>query len=303
MKEVNFFCIGAQKAGTTLLHDILIQHQDIYLPPKKEAHFFDVNERYSKGLSYYYETFFNTYSGEKLIGNINPNLQIENRSLDRIIDCFGTDVKIIFLLRNPVKRAYSHYLMSRKRGLENLSFLEALKDETKRIENPKKHKDYETQELGHFEKNHLGYIKRSLYAEKIEYLYNNFSKENIKIVLFENLVSKKEETISDILDFLKVQKGITFDLEIKSNPAQKARLAFLSKFLNKPSVFKDFFKTLIPLFLRERLRAFLNRLNLKTLNSDEKRISFEEYNIASDYFKKDLIKLEKFIEIKDLWKY
>lgn len=303
MKKVDFFCIGAQKAGTTLLHDILVQHQDIYLPPKKEAHFFDVNERYLKGLDYYFETFFKTYSNEKFIGNINPNLQIENRSLDRIIECFGVDVKIIFLLRNPVKRAYSHYLMSKKRGFEDLSFLEALKRESKRIHNPKKHKDYESQEIGHFEKNHFGYIQRGLYSEKIEYLYSKFSKENIKIVLFENLVSKKEDTISDILDFLNIEDNTSLNLDIKSNPAQKARFVLLSKFLNNSSQFKDFFKSLIPFFLREKTRIVLNKMNLKTLNSDEKRISLEEYNITSEYFKNDIIKLEKFIELNDLWKY
>ena len=58
INKVDFFCIGAQKAGTTTLHDILVQHPQLYLPSKKEAHFFDINERYTKGLDYYFKTFF-----------------------------------------------------------------------------------------------------------------------------------------------------------------------------------------------------------------------------------------------------
>ena len=57
--KINFFCIGAQKAGTTTLHDVLNMHPDIYLPPNKEAHFFNVDESYSKGLDYYYSNFSN----------------------------------------------------------------------------------------------------------------------------------------------------------------------------------------------------------------------------------------------------
>ena len=48
IKKQNFFCVGAQKAGTTTLLNILIQHPDIYLPKQKEAHFFDIDERYEK---------------------------------------------------------------------------------------------------------------------------------------------------------------------------------------------------------------------------------------------------------------
>ena len=54
--KLDFVCIGAQKAGTTTLHDVLKEHPDIYLPPRKEAHFFDVNERYEKGIDYFFST-------------------------------------------------------------------------------------------------------------------------------------------------------------------------------------------------------------------------------------------------------
>lgn len=38
----HFFCIGAQKAGTTWLHQALAAHPDLWLPPLKEMHYFDV---------------------------------------------------------------------------------------------------------------------------------------------------------------------------------------------------------------------------------------------------------------------
>ena len=60
MKEIkiNFYCVGAQKAGTTSLHNVLNQHHNVFLPDTKEAHFFDreritldleLHSRYLKG--------------------------------------------------------------------------------------------------------------------------------------------------------------------------------------------------------------------------------------------------------------
>ncbi|HET8837569.1 MAG TPA: sulfotransferase domain-containing protein, partial [Flavobacteriaceae bacterium] len=202
--KLDFVCIGAQKAGTTTLHDILKTHPKIYLPPKKEAQFFDINERYEKGLDFYFTSFFDTYEGEPLIGNVNPNLQIDNRSIDRLIDCFGTDIKVIFMLRDPVDRAYSHYLMSKRRGIEKLPFLEAIKKESFRIANPNKHPNYFSKELGHFEKNHLGYLFRSHYLKTIKYLFAKLPSERIKFYLFEDFVENRKKAIQEVLLFLDI---------------------------------------------------------------------------------------------------
>ena len=49
----DFIGVGAAKAGTTTLHDILVQHPDIYLPSFKAAHFFDLDENCEKGEKWY----------------------------------------------------------------------------------------------------------------------------------------------------------------------------------------------------------------------------------------------------------
>ena len=69
---MNFFCVGAQKAGTTTLHNILIQHSDIYLPKEKEARYFDKEDIYNNGIEWYINTFYSNYSGEKICGSITP---------------------------------------------------------------------------------------------------------------------------------------------------------------------------------------------------------------------------------------
>ena len=294
MKKVDFFCVGAQKAGTTLLHDILNQHRDIYLPTEKEAHFFDVNEVYSKGLTYYFDTYFSTFSNEKIIGNINPNLQVEKRSIDRIIDCFGTDIKILFFLRNPVSRAYSHYLMSKKRGYESLEFLEALEKENARILNPVLHKGYESEEQGHFEKNHYGYVTRGLYSETLSYLFKKFPKENIKVFVMEEFLNDKENTIKEILAFLNVEQQ-DLNLNLKSNPAQKAKFIWISKFLNTPSGLKDNLKQIFPETLRKSLKTKVYNKNLKTISTHERELPYNYQDLKTTYFSEDLKRLEQIL--------
>ncbi|WP_053970756.1 sulfotransferase [Mangrovimonas sp. ST2L15] len=292
MNKVHFFCIGAQKAGTTLLHDILKQHSEIYLPIEKEAHFFDVNEVYAKGLKYYFETYFKTFNDEKCIGNINPNLQIENRSIDRILDCFGADTKIIFLLRDPVKRAFSHYLMSKKRGYEEFDFLDALENEPLRLSSPKYHKDYESEELGHFEKNHFGYISRGQYSGTLKYIYKQFPKDNVRVFIFEEFLANKEIVINEIQEFLGVNHQ-ELNLDLKSNPAEKAKFLWVSKFLNTPSKIKDFLKQVLPKNLRVVLKQFVYKKNLKLLNDSEKKIPYDRDLIKNRFFVEDINELEK----------
>ncbi|SDQ14578.1 sulfotransferase family protein [Flagellimonas zhangzhouensis] len=302
--KVNFFCIGAQKAGTTLLHDILIQHPDIYLPPDKEAHFFDVNERYEKGLDYF-ETFFSTYSGQKRIGNINPNLQVENRSIDRIIDSYGNkEVKIIFILRDPVKRMYSHYLMSKKRGYEKLTFQEALNQESHRIKNPKNYKKYYTNELGHFEKDHLGYSLRSHYLKTLKHLHQRIPQKNIKVVFFEEFLGDKQNTITDLLNFIEVDNNFEFDLSIKSNPAQKSKSILVSKFLITSSPLKSVLKKITPTWIRLRIKNFVKKINLKELSEEEKKLSPFIYSSLRKEFDSEVEELEKFLNRRiDFWEY
>lgn len=294
--KLNFVCIGAQKAGTTSLHDILSQHPSIYLPPNKEAQFFDINERYEKGLNYYFETFFDTYSNQEIIGNINPNLDMNTRSIQRLYDCFGPELKIIYILRDPTKRAYSHYLMSKSRSFENLSFFDALEKESERLQSKKEHPYYLSKELGHFELNHFAYVYRGLYTRNIEYLFNLFPKDNIKIILFEDFIKDSESYFSEITDFIGVTKKITPQLNQISNAATKSRSHFISRLIYGRTYLKRIFTRLIPATLKRSIKLNLIQLNSKKLTSSEKKLNEEDLKIVyQKYFKEEIDKLEKLL--------
>lgn len=56
-KLPHFLCLGAQKAGTTTLQEILFKNKEIFLNSKKELHFFDKDKNFKNGVEWY-SSFF-----------------------------------------------------------------------------------------------------------------------------------------------------------------------------------------------------------------------------------------------------
>ena len=132
MLKLDFCGIGAPRCGTTSLHDILIQHPNIFLPSVKEVHFFNNPQNYSKGLGWY-EQFFKRDNKYKIYGEITPSYIYHPNVPERIHTTFGKDIKLIINLRNPVSRAFSHYKINKRKGFEKATFIEAVKRSEKKL--------------------------------------------------------------------------------------------------------------------------------------------------------------------------
>lgn len=295
IKEIlpNVICIGAQKSGTTTLHDILKQHPDIYLPVSKEAHFFDISEKYQNGLSWWVDNYFKSYSDEKIIGVITPEYLYFEEVPKRIFNDLG-DVKIIITLRNPVERAYSHYKMSVKRGYETENFGKSIELENGRIG------------IDYFHKSHFSYITRGLYSEQIERYLKFFPKENIMFLIFEeDIVTNIDATIDNIVAFLNIDEKVKINTNITSNQATSPRSVLLRDIIYKNNNIKKIIgKYLFTNKMKISLMSFLDSINqakekkVERLSLDYKRELLEKYYIN------DIKELEKIIE-RDLsiWRY
>ncbi|MBA4318316.1 MAG: heparan sulfate glucosamine 3-O-sulfotransferase, partial [Flavobacterium sp.] len=101
----NFLIIGAARCATTWISENLSQHPDIFIPPLKELHFFDTH--YEKGIAYY-ESYFDNRS-EKAVGEATP-AYLYFPNISSLIQQHLPNVKLIASIRNPVDRAFSHYL-------------------------------------------------------------------------------------------------------------------------------------------------------------------------------------------------
>jgi len=210
MNKPNFLCVGTQKAGTTSLYNILKQHSQIFLPDKKELHFFDWQENFEKGTEYYFKIFQNS---EKYLarGEITPNYIYKEYVPKRIFDILGKDVKLIFMLRNPSSRAFSNYKMRVGRGFEKKSFNEVIKIEINEL-------NKKTYKLEH------NYINRGFYDVQIKRFLDIFERKNMFFIHFEeDFLQNREQTIKNLFNFLEVDENQTIGVNIKSTPGVNSK--------------------------------------------------------------------------------
>ena len=278
-RKPDFLCVGAAKAGTTTLHDILIQHSDIYLPKFKEAHFFDQDEHFNKGVKWYEKNVFGGVKREKVIGEITPSYLYFEDVPRRIAETIGTDVKLIFMLRHPVDRAWSHYQMHHLRGNEKLSFEDAIKEEPLRLN-------------GDFlSTSRFSYMDRGNYADQINRFLEFFPKENMHFILFEDFVKDIPTHINAVLEFLEVSHE-ELNYFVKSNPPSAQKSKRLAKILYQPSRIKGIVKPLIPSKLVKRTRK-----KLKVMNEGKEvrnRIDLDlRQKLFSEHFQHETAKLKE----------
>lgn len=109
---LGFLGIGAQKAGTSWLYQNLSRHPQINFPAGKEVHFWD--QHYTRSVAWYLSLF----EGEagKMKGEITPAYAIlDKRRIEEIFE-LNHKLKLIYIIRNPIERAWSSALMALARA-------------------------------------------------------------------------------------------------------------------------------------------------------------------------------------------
>jgi len=180
MVKPNFLIVGAMKSATTTLAKLLNQHPDVYCAP--EIHYFYKN--YKKG-SAWYESHFKK---AKAVGEKTPAYMFIPECAKRIRD-YNKDIKLIFILRNPINMVYSFYWHSYKDGAEKRTFEEVIQREEKGIE-----KDIT-----------YCYAKRGKYVEQIKRFLKYFKKEQMHFIILEEF-KKNPEKLGELCDFLGVKR-------------------------------------------------------------------------------------------------
>jgi len=283
MASPNFLCVGAQKAGTTTLYEILKQHPDIYLPEKvKETKFFVYLEKYEQGLSFYESEFFGEWKGQKAIGEVDPAMMFEEKAAQRISESLGNQVKLIFIFRNPAARAYSHYLMSQKKGFEELPFERAIELEPERLGKKAS------------QKFNFSYISRGYYSQQVQRFRNYFADEQMLFLLFEeDFIKNRKETFNRIQDFLGV-KRVEINLDIKSNEAVMVKSKALHQLTRKKNPIRNIIGPLLPSEWKRSMQRFISKKNT-VVAVNPKLDKNREHELIERYFLSDIQQLEKII--------
>lgn len=248
----NFLVVGAQKAGTTSLHYYMVEHPDIYLPSQKETKFFVDDRFYNQGIGFYEKKHFSDWKGEPAVGEVDPEYMYFKKGLDRITQHFDvTETKFIFLLRNPIDRAFSHYLMTYRRGIETLSFEDALEEEHSRIL------------AGYQENLHFSYSQRGYYLRQIERFLDVAPRDNMLFLLSDDLRKDREKCLSLVFSFL----GVTNDfvpcgIDEQFHRSTWPRSATLARFIRNGGRAKRLLRILVPSrSLRDKMRREVLKWN------------------------------------------
>ena len=289
MSLPNFMCIGASKSGTTSLYDILKQHSNIFLPTFKEPHFFDISPVYEHGISWYDKTYFSGVKKEKCIGDFTPTYLFDKYAPERIFSSLGKNVKFIIILRNPVDRAYSHYLHSKRDLHEHLSFEDALK---KKVDEKNNYLTYLR----------TSYVEQGRYADMLQRYFALFSKNNFLILHFEeDFVAAREQTMTKVFKFLNLkEEDINFN--IRSNKASKTKFIWLKSLMQKTGWWRQIIKYIFPsLKIRQIIKNRIQRLNI-TPFTPPKLSDEERKNKINHYFCKDIKTVEGLLGREMNWK-
>ncbi len=178
----NYLIIGTARGGTTWLAKNLMLHSEIFMYSKKELHFFERD--YAKGIDWYEQKFNNANENAIAIGEGTP-AYLYHEHVSELIKKHIPKVKLIVSLRDPVERAFSHYLYrERERQFKNLPQTFEKKINT-------------TPSL----------IETGLYARKLQRYYDLFPKENILILLYDELSNDPEQYLRRVYKFLGVDMG------------------------------------------------------------------------------------------------
>jgi hypothetical protein len=194
----DFVIIGAQRSGTTSLHAYLSAHSQVATPVTKELHF--LTDRFERGLDWYLGQFPAELSPGIVTGEATPYALFHPLAPTRLRD-IAPAAQLIALLRNPVDRAYSHYLLECSHGGETLDFAAALDAEPGRLEGEEARLARDPAYVSKSHK-HASYMARGDYARQLERWLEVFPREQILVIRSEDLYEKTAETFALVAQFL-----------------------------------------------------------------------------------------------------
>lgn len=195
----DFLIIGAARSGTTALHRYLAEHPAVAEAERKEIGFFD--RHWSHGANWYRAHFpLAISSAKQMTGEGTPEYLFDPRVPARVASLVP-EVRLIALLREPLERAYSHYHLQVRNGLESLPFAEAVELEEQRMAGELERMNADPSYFSETRHAH-SYCTRGLYAEQLEPWLAAFSRDQLLVLSTEAFERDSAGSFQRVLRFL-----------------------------------------------------------------------------------------------------
>ena len=204
----DFYILGTQKGGTTALERVLVRHPDVYIP-RAEQHFFDKPENMARGLAWYSRQLISPpYRGERLLGDKTPHYMF-SAAAARAVAQATPGAKLIMLLREPIRRAYSAFRMRVEFGLEKRSFLRAVEDELATMRDMQRAGEVVGLASGRtfVDDGATFYLQRGFYRVQIDAWMKHFSRCQLHVAVSERMVASARKENYKVFKFLGLDVG------------------------------------------------------------------------------------------------
>lgn len=279
----NFMIIGVAKAGTTSLFRYLDQHPQVYICPVKGTNFFGYQDaldwkwsdeakaplmRHFQATTFEeFEASFSGATDEIAIGEVSPQYFRCPTAAQRIHDCLP-NVKLIASLRNPADRAFSGFMMRKRRGEPVLSVYEELTPES-------------------------SHVKEGFYFKRMKRYFDIFPRRQIKVFIFEEFKKDPAKLVTELFDFVGVDTDFLPDTSTRYNPGGVPKNRRLNRLFYDPTLIRSA-KAILP----ERVLGVAKRVQQQNLKSPPS-FPADLRSELLDLYREDILKLEDLIQ-KDL---
>lgn len=270
----NFYIAGTPKSGTTSLFHYLDEHPEVFMCSVKEPNYFSYDDIIRQNLYYSekgfgnkekYEALFKDVTSERAIGEASVSYLFYEKTPTKI-KAVVPDAKIIIILRNPVDRGFSHYLMDTRLGYVNISFEDIVH---KRTEHPQLDLYYQQ------------FVELGLYYQQVRRFLDTFGESQVKTFLNEDLKENISKVIHSVYEFLDINSDFLSDIEKQHNVYQKPRNALVRQIYSKKSI-RRLARNIIPNSLVDTVK------NSLLVKGKKPKLSFETRECLNKLFKDDI---------------
>ena len=225
-----------------------------------------------------YQKLFDPVTTQRAIGEASTLYIYSEKAVQRIKH-YIPDVKLIAILRNPVERAFSHYLYWTSQGYEpdtDYNFAQAIKEEENRIKNGWSHNWH--------------YIQRGFYYQQLTRYFDIFDTSQIRVYLYEDIITKPELVTKDIFNFLNIADDVAINFQKIHNKTEVPKNRTVNTLFNRSNPIKSIVKPFIPNFLRTKIAN-----KVKEHNTGKPILSTQIRQKLIDLYQEDILQLENLI--------
>ena len=279
----DLFIVGAQRAGSTSIYDLLKRTEGVFMSQVKEPHYFSsISDKYLSPKPIRnkkkYLSLFRHARDNEIVGEASPTYLTDSKSSE-LIHRVIPNAKVVMILRDPVERAYSQYLLRVSSG-KTYSFSEAIKEALETKEDAYKKR----------------IIYDGLYYEGVKRFLGTFGTQNVKILLFEEFIKDPKKAIRDVLKFLRVKAEPPDYNVVPHNYLTVPRNKLSENLLNNELVRKIGKKILSQDKADYIVKGILGKKSVKP------EMNLNDREFLSNFYREDVKKLEVLLGKKPPWK-